>query len=115
LGSYYANGISACSGCHSGPNGHMSGGVSFGPVVASRNLTPDAQGFPAGLTRGQFEEVMRFGVDFKNLPPPGSGTLLVMPWPEFRHGTDRYIDALYEYLRSIPCIEGGPGTLPNRC
>jgi hypothetical protein len=121
-GSYYVNGISDCVGCHSGANGHMSGGVNFG-IAVSRNLTPDRNGLPGGLTQGQFEEAIRLGTDFKNLPPPppppmpGLDTtkLVVMPWPAYRHGTDRFIDALYEYLRSIPCIEGGPGQPPNRC
>lgn len=54
---------------------------------------------------------MRFGTDFKDLPPPGSVTLVVMPWPAYRHGTDRWVEAVYEYLRAIPCVEGGPGTM----
>jgi hypothetical protein len=113
-GSYYVNGISDCVGCHSGPNGYLSGGVNFGPAT-SRNLTPDAEGLPAGLTKAQFVEVMRFGTDFKpSVAPPGP-TLIIMPWPAYRHGTDRYLDAIYEYLRSIPCLEGGPGQTPNRC
>ena len=58
-------------------------------------------------------EVIRFGTDFKNLAPPGP--LIVMPWPAYRHGTDRFVKAVYEYLTTIPCIEGGPGIPPNRC
>ena len=111
-GSYYVNGISDCVGCHTGASGHLGGGNNFG-VVFTRNLTPDAQGRPAGLTLDQFKEAMRFGTDFKGLAPPGP--LIIMPWPEYRHGTDRYLEAVYEYLRSIPCIEGGPGIPPNRC
>ena len=90
----------------------MSGGNAFGPVF-SRNLTPDANGLPAGLTFEQFEQVIRLGTDFKNLAPPGP--LVVMPWPAYRHGTDHYVRALYEYLSSIPCIKGGPGSPANRC
>jgi hypothetical protein len=111
-GSYYVNGISDCVGCHSGATGHLGGGVNFGGVF-SRNLTPDAQGRPAGLTFSEFEQVIRFGVDFKGLPPPGP--LVIMPWPAYRNGTDRYVEALYEYLRAIPCIEGGPGQPAHRC
>jgi hypothetical protein len=116
LGSYYVNGPSDCFGCHSGPNGYLSGGVPFGAApnqVFSRNLTPDSNGLPAGLTFEQFEQVIRLGTDFKNLAPPGP--LVVMPWPAYRHGTDHYVRALYEYLSSIPCIEGGPGSPANRC
>ena len=112
LGSYYVNGPSDCYGCHSGPAGYLSGGNPFG-LVFSRNLTPDAFGRPGGLTYEEFEQVMRLGADFKNLAPPGP--LIVMPWPAYRHGTDRYLKAVYEYLSAVPCIEGGPGVPVNRC
>jgi hypothetical protein len=93
----------------------MSGGNVFGPVL-SRNLTPDRFGLPGGLTFAQFEQVIRLGTDFKNLAPtPPGNQLIVMPWPAYRHGTDRYVQALYEYLSAIPCIEGGPGIPANRC
>src|SRR5262245_48476137 len=48
-GSYYVNSLSDCVGCHTGATGHLGGGNDFG-VVVTRNLTPDAQGRPAGLT-----------------------------------------------------------------
>jgi len=113
LGSYYVNSISECTGCHTSDTGeYLGGGRPFGPVL-SRNLTPDVAGLPAGLTLTQFKDVMRFGTDYKNVPPPG--TLIVMPWPAYRHGTERWMDAVYEYLRTIPCVEGGPGTQPGRC
>ena len=112
LGSYYVNGVSDCFGCHSGPSGYLSGGNPFGPVF-SRNLTPDAFGRPGGLTFAEFEQVIRLGTDWKNLAPPGP--LIVMPWPAYRHATDRWVKAVYEYLTTIPCIEGGPGIPPNRC
>jgi hypothetical protein len=114
LGSYYVNGVSDCVGCHSGASGHLGGGNVFGPVV-SRNLTPNAAGLPAGLTFDEFKQVIQFGTDFKNLPPPGSNTLIVMPWPEYKIATDRWIEAVYEYLKAIPCIEGGPGNTVPRC
>lgn len=113
LGSYYVNGVSDCIGCHTAEGGgYLGGGRPFGPVV-SRNLTPDAQGRPGGLTLAQFKEVMRLGTDFKGLPPPGQ--LIVMPWPAYRHGTDRWVEAIYEYLTAIPCLEGGPGIPAGRC
>ena len=112
LGSYYVNGPSDCVGCHTSNTGFLGGGNNFGPVV-TRNLTPDSSGRPAGLTRDEFVQAIRFGTDFKNLAPPGP--LIIMPWPAYRHGTDRYLDAIYEYLRSIPCVEGGPGVPANRC
>jgi len=119
-GSYYVNGISDCVGCHNGPEGdpanpipledrYLAGGQDFGPVF-TRNLTPDSTGNPAGLTFDQFLAVIRVGRDWKNLPPAigNPDTLIVMPWPAYRHGTDRYIRAIYEYLKSIPCLPGGP-------
>ena len=112
LGSYYVNSVSECVGCHNRPTGeYLGGGRPFGPVQ-SRNLTPDSTGRPAGLTLSELTEVMRSGTDFKGLTPDvgGSpGVLIVMPWEAYRHGTDRFIEAIYEYLRSIPCVEGGPG------
>jgi hypothetical protein len=75
---------------------------------------------------------MRHGTDFDHLhptctaalpmpmpanciPPPVDGSLLqVMPWPVFHNMTDHQIEAIYEYLSSIPCIEGPsqPSDLP---
>jgi hypothetical protein len=82
---------------------YLAGGVPFGPVIVSRNITPDATGLPAGLTYQQFKHVMRTGED-----PDHPGRLLqVMPWPAFRHMTDFDIRAIYEYLRAIPHAEGG--------
>jgi hypothetical protein len=118
LGSYYVNGPSDCYGCHSGANGYLSGGVPFGPAaspIVSRNLTPDASGRPAGLTFEEFEQVIRLGTDYKPTVFPPGGPLVVMPWMAYRHGTDHYVRAIYEYLSSIPCIEGGPGSPANRC
>ena len=40
---------------------------------------------------------------------------VIMPWLAYQHGTNRYLEALYAYLRSIPCIEGGPGYTSPRC
>jgi hypothetical protein len=135
LGSYLVNGAMDCVGCHSpnqflsggdpflgqpamvNPATHLAGGTPFGPFV-SRNLTPDRFGRPGGLTLGEFVHVMRTGADLKAIPPhvPGDpGLLQVMPWPAYRHATDHHLRAIYEYLTAIPCREGGPGQLPNRC
>jgi hypothetical protein len=124
-----------CAGCHTAPlfnpggnpfNGEpteinaaafLGGGGVFGPFV-SRNLTPDKSGRPGGLTFEQFRRTMRTGVDIKALHPspplpplpPGATDLLqVMPWPEYRYATADTLQALYEYLSVIPCLEGGPG------
>jgi hypothetical protein len=80
---------------------YLAGGRPFVPPgVVSRNLTPDANGLPAGLTLAEFIEVIRTGHDPDN---PGR-LLLVMPWPVFRNMSDRELAAVYEYLRCIPSI-----------
>ena len=137
LGSYLVNGVGNCVSCHTIGGGfvaggnpflgqppvinvaaYLGGGASFGPFV-SRNLTPDAQGLPAGLTFGEFEQVMRHGTDLKHLAPPVPSPTLdllqVMPWPAHRHMTDWDLRAIYEYLAAVPCVEGGPGVLVSRC
>ena len=111
LGSYIVNAQGGCNDCHTCPSyapGHnpfpppfgvggdgqinagtyLAGGVDFGPpgnVVTSANLTPDpATGRPEGLTLEQFEIAIRTGHD-----PVRNDNLAVMPWPYYRHMTDR--------------------------
>ena len=114
-----------------------------GPVIISRNLTPDKSGHPeGGRTLEQFKEILRTGKDFDNIhptcqsdtdpnialgicvPPPVDGSKLqVMPWPIFHNMTDHQIEAIYEYLSAIPCIDntfspppaGAPNELSNDC
>ena len=133
LGSYIVNAQGDCAGCHSNPQyapggdphlgqperedpaGHLRGGNQlFGPLIVPRNLTPNADGLPGGLTLEQFLEVFSIGTDFDNAPPvvpgPHSADLLqVMPWPVFSKMTDREKRAIYEYLRAIPCLPAGSG------
>jgi len=96
-----------------------------GPNIITRNLTPDVTGRPVGgRTLEQFKTIIKTGRDLDNLhptctsasptpepanciPPPADGSLLqVMPWPVFHNMTDHQIEAIYEYLSAIPCIEG---------
>lgn len=114
-----------------------------GPVIISRNLTPDKNGRPeGGHTLAEFKEILRTGKDFDNIhptcqsdtdpnialgvcvPPPVDGSKLqVMPWPVFHNMTDHQIEAIYEYLSTIPCIDnsfspapaGAPNELRNDC
>lgn len=113
-----------------------------GPVIISRNLTPDKNGRPEGHTLSEFKEILRTGKDFDNIhptclsdsdpnialgvcvPPPVDGSKLqVMPWPLFHNMTDHQIEAIYEYLSAIPCIDnnfstppaGAPNQLRNDC
>jgi len=119
LGSYIVNAQSECIDCHTCPsfkddpfddgNGsvnaenYLAGGVPFGPEITSANITPDENGLPAGLTREEFIDLMRTGVD----PDEDDEILQVMPWPIFRNMTDHDLKAIYEYLSAIPPAEPG--------
>lgn len=121
LGSYIVNAQGGCNDCHTNPPyapggdpyqgqpakvnaaGYLAGGMAFGPFV-SRNITPNQSGRPAGLTLDEFIQVMRTGADPDQLHPQVSPLLQVMPWPVYGHMTDRDLEAVYEYLRSIPSI-----------
>jgi hypothetical protein len=125
LGSYLVNAQAGCADCHTQPqylpggspflgqpeqintNGFLAGGRAFGPFI-SRNLTPDANGLPAGLTYEQFDAVMRTGIDLAAIPPhvptADNDLLQVMPWPVYRNLTERDMQAIYEYLSAIPSV-----------
>lgn len=118
-GSYIVNAQGGCNDCHTfppyEPDGnpfegepeqintahYLAGGTPFGPTLRSANITPDAQGRPAGLTFREFRELMRTGRD----PDEPSRILQVMPWPVFGKMTERDLRAIYEYLRAIPHAE----------
>jgi len=120
------------------PKTYLGGGRDFGqfpgpgpfPDIISRNLTPDKTGrAEGGNTFEQFKTIMRTGTDMDKvhptctggpdgncIPPPFDGSLLqIMPWPVHQNMTDHDLRAIYEYLSSIPCLEGGPGEPANRC
>lgn len=120
LGSYIVNAQGGCNDCHTNPpyapggnpfegepeqintEHYLAGGVPFGPFV-SANITPDANGLPAGLTFAEFVQVMHTG------HKPGEDRLLqVMPWPVYGKMTRQDLRAVYEYLSAIPHAE--PGT-----
>lgn len=121
LGSYIVNAQAACNDCHTNPPwapghnpflgqpkqvnvaGYLAGGTDFGGGIISANITPDDDGFPAGLTFQEYKDLIRTGHD-----PDEPGELLqVMPWPILGNMNDRDIKAVYEYLSAIPHIEGG--------
>lgn len=122
LGSYIVNAQGACNDCHTNPpyqeggnpfqgqpekintEHFLAGGMMFGPFV-SRNITPDSNGLPAGLTFDQFKKTIRTGVDLDQLHPEISPLLQVMPWPIYSKMRDRDLRAVYEYLRAIPHAE----------
>jgi len=130
LGSYLVNAVGSCSDCHTCPNfeaGHdpyrgqpakvnatnyLAGGRAFGPFV-SRNITPDANGLPAGVTLEGFIQAIRTGHDSE----APHDLLQVMPWPVISNMTDRDLTAIYTFLTAIPHAEpgdcGGAGGLQN--
>ena len=117
------------------PKTYLVGGRSFGslvpnsPAIITRNLTPDKTGTTGGHTFAEFYQILTTGVDLDQahpacsstvttncLPAPFNGSLLqVMPWPSLQNLTIEDIRAIYDYLNSIPCLEGGPGEPANRC
>jgi len=119
------------------PATYLGGGRDFGALIPgsahiiSRNLTPDASGIPVGGDSFEkFVHTIRTGIDPDQLHPPCTGapdanciphpfdgTLLqIMPWPNLRHLSDHDLRAIYEYLGTIPCVQGNyPGEDPHRC
>ncbi|AGC42850.1 cytochrome c [Myxococcus stipitatus DSM 14675] len=125
LGSYIVNAQGGCSDCHTSPQfaaggdpfqgqpeqtntaNFLAGGRSFGGGIVSRNITPDAQGLPMGLTYEAFLAVIRTG------KKPDGSLLQVMPWPVFSKMRDADLRAVYEYLKAIPPAQpGSPPTPP---
>jgi hypothetical protein len=126
-GSYLVNAVSECNDCHTRPYyeaggnpfkgeterinqlNYLTGGNQFGPFT-SANLTPDADGLPAGLTLDAFIHLIRTGETDDH---PALGPVLqVMPWPTFRKMTDRDLHAIYEFLRAIPSRPDNPNPGP---
>jgi hypothetical protein len=152
---YLAGGQSfGAVGTPTGPNGYG------GPVIISRNLTPNKSGLPeGGHTLDEFKQILRQGTDFDHIHPnctpaqiaainggatpaciptgpivfdakgntynniPDGSLLQVMPWVTFSNMTDDDIEAIYEYLSAIPCLDntwsagpaGDPNELRNDC
>jgi hypothetical protein len=123
-GSYIVNAQGGCNDCHTVPSYaaggnpfmgqpevinaacYLAGGAVFGPFV-SRNITPRADGLPAGRTLAQFKQLMHEGTDFRT-PGDGIPILQVMPWPVYGKMSDRELEAIYEFLRAIPTINPRP-------
>lgn len=129
-GSYIVN-TSGCNDCHTSPefveggnpflgepeqintDRFLAGGRVFGPFI-SRNLTPNRNGRPAGLTFDQFVTTLRTGMDLKHRHDDISPLLQVMPWPVVGKHSDANLRAIYDYLSAIPCRETAGATTP-RC
>lgn len=109
-GAYLVGAAGDCVGCHSGPQGYLSGGVGFdlsgafgpGNIVFSRNLTPHPT-TGLRLTEAEFFDAIREGVDHKTADVNDS--LLVMPWTDYRWLSDDDISDIYAYLQVVPAID----------
>ena len=138
LGSYLVNAAGGCNDCHTNPPyaaggnpflgepkkvnaaKYLAGGTEFipahppnFPAVVSRNLTPDKTGLPlGGESYEDFRSIIRTGLDPDHAHPQYGPYLQVMPWPVYQDLTEHDLRAIYEYLGTIPCVEGDPG-LPN--
>ncbi|HUO84156.1 MAG TPA: diheme cytochrome c-553 [Thermoanaerobaculia bacterium] len=70
-------------------------------VSYSMNLTPDQNTGMGVWTEELFVKAMRegkhMGVSRPIMPP--------MPWPAYRHLTDRDLKAVFAYLRTVPAIQ----------
>jgi hypothetical protein len=119
------------------PATYLGGGRNFGALIPgsaeiiTRNLTPDASGKPiGGDSFEEFLHTIRTGIDPDHLHPPCTGApnancipkpfdgnlLQIMPWPNLRHLSDHDLRAIYEYLSTVPCVQGNyPGEDPHRC
>jgi mono/diheme cytochrome c family protein len=110
-GSYLANAVGNCNGCHAGAmGGFLAGGGQFGGAgapftVFARNLTPDPT-TGMTLTEAQFLNVMRTGADYHGVADGGTPTtqLVVMPWLSFRWLSTNDILSLYAYLKAVPPV-----------
>jgi hypothetical protein len=101
------------------PSSPYYAGPGNGPLIISRNLTPDYTGLPeGGHTLQQFLTIIQTGHDYDNLHPncstkvttncyyaPTNGAVLqVMPWAVFANMTEYQLTAIWTYLSAIPCI-----------
>ncbi len=119
------------------PATYLGGGRNFGPLIPnsasiiSRNLTPDASGMPIGGDSFEhFVHTIRTGIDPDHLHPPCTGApdatcipapfdgnlLQIMPWPGLKSLSDYDLRAIYEYLSTVPCLQGkDPNDTEHRC
>jgi mono/diheme cytochrome c family protein len=150
LGSYLVNAIGDCNGCHTSggppnfnylaganpyflnqgpakvdPSTYLAGGTDFGPAIPFNVGAGTAYGNNVGpdiISRNLTPVAAILRPRRSCIPPPVNGAVLeVMPWPTFHNMEDSDIEAIYEYLSTIPCIDtstppvGAPNELRNDC
>jgi mono/diheme cytochrome c family protein len=109
-GDYLVNGILTCGNCHTpkGPTGDVmdkafSGGLSWDEPpfkVTAPNITQDKETGIGNRTDAQIKTVMRTG-----MMPNGAHVAMVMPTGFYHIMTERDLDAVVAYLRTIKPIK----------
>lgn len=109
-GDYLVNGILTCGNCHSpkGPNGDIpgkefSGGLSWDEPpfkVTAPNITQDKDTGIGGWTDAQIKTLLRTGIR-----PNGVHIAMVMPTGFYHIMTERDLNAVVAYLRTIKPIK----------
>lgn len=112
-GRYVVTALAHCFECHSGPdargvpdlaNNLGSGGflitLAPGATVMTANITPDPETGIGKWSDADIKKALTQGVrpDGRQLSPP-------MPYPFFKNMTNRDLDAVVAYLRTIPPIK----------
>jgi mono/diheme cytochrome c family protein len=109
-GDYLVNGLLTCGNCHTpkGPTSDVkekafSGGLSFDEPpfkVTAPNITPDKETGIGNYTDAQIKTLLR-----KGIKPNGIPVAMVMPSGFYEIMTDRDLDAVVAYLRSLTPIK----------
>lgn len=109
-GDYLVNGLLTCGNCHTpkGPGGvdvmerAFSGGLEFDEPpfkVTATNITPDKESGIGAWTDAQIKTLLRKGVR-----PNGAPVAVVMPTGFYEIMTERDLDAVVAYLRTLKPI-----------
>jgi mono/diheme cytochrome c family protein len=108
-GDYLVNGLLTCGNCHSpkGPTGDIpgklfSGGLSWDEPpfkVTAPNITQDKETGIGNYTDAQLKTVMRKGIKANGIP-----IAMIMPSGFYEIMTDRDLDAVVAYLRTLKPI-----------
>jgi mono/diheme cytochrome c family protein len=114
-GDYLVNGILTCGNCHTpkGPTGDISekafsGGLSWDEPpfkVTAPNITQDKETGIGKYTEAELKQVLRKGIKRNGMP-----VAMVMPSGFYEIMTDRDLDAVIAYLRTIKPIKN---TVPD--
>jgi mono/diheme cytochrome c family protein len=114
-GDYLVNGILTCGNCHTpkGPSGDIaekafSGGLSWDEPpfkVTAPNITQDKETGIGDYTDAELKEVLRKGIKRNGVP-----VAMVMPSGFYEIMTDRDLDAVIAYLRTIKPVKN---TVPD--